>query len=507
LTAVKTSTSDLRREDPASGLVRYHATKTPRFGSTAFGTSSTDSTSDATGTPPRHGASWLYTTSAHSAALEFFHTLPEVEKAFYSFFLQFHQRSQATYNGHKAIWDGFADDFPFNNSAFARKYATWESCVADLGRMPFLREMYGVHAQYDAYMDFKKAKKAFEWCDAALKDTVLPEIQRAVKWDREFEDRRTERESKASRVIFIVDEDPRTFSEYKTEITQTSTPIIERPDPSPTHNEYLATSSDRLPGSLMSSWHMEGDSLDPVLIRAAASQGVAPPRCTPKVVVDCVREEFENMISKELNILRGLHWEKILHYHSMDPMNVDEDTQTEDDEEVQSLGSPDEGQNSEATRENQQANDGQAGDSESTYDAHGEKRARPPVWGDGYLMYLEPRKRVRFNSNLPDRPIGKCDTLGHAPMTEYNFQVEGYHSLAAMLKDILGFVSLNYEWDHDVKMLAALEPGPVHTTMMDADRVVEITPSEKPESRSERLLRLMSTDARMATSVARKRSP
>jgi hypothetical protein len=245
----------LQREVSIGGLVRYDPTSIPRSNpsSSTDGTPSAEDTSNTNSTPPRRGVSWLYTSSSHNAALEFFHTLPEVEKAFYTFFLQSHRRYEAEYNRHKEVWEGFAEDFPFNNLAFARKYATWESCVADLERMPFLREMYGLQAQLHAYFDYKKAEKAFKWCDTAFEDTVLPEIQRAVKWDREFEDRRIERESKASRVIFIVDEDPRMFSEYKTKITQTSTPIIELPDSSPTREDYLATSGDRLPGSLMSS--------------------------------------------------------------------------------------------------------------------------------------------------------------------------------------------------------------------------------------------------------------
>jgi hypothetical protein len=207
-----------------------------------------------------------------------------------------------------------------------------------------------------------KGGEGVKWCDTAFEDTILPEIQRAVKWDREFEDRRIERESKASRVIFIVDENPRMFSEYKTKITQTSTPIIELPDSSPTREDYLATSGDRLPGSLMSSWHMEGDSLGPILISVAASLGVAPPRCTSKATLERVQEGFENMISEELNVLRGLHWKEILRYHSADPM--DEDTEIEEsedgEEEGQTSGSTAESQTSGTSRESQQADDDQA---------------------------------------------------------------------------------------------------------------------------------------------------
>jgi hypothetical protein len=476
----------LQREASIGDLVRYDPTSIPRSNpsTSTDETSSADGASNTTGTPPRRGASWLYTSSSHNAALEFFHTLPEVEKAFYTFFLQSHQNYEAEYNGHKEVWEGFAEDFPFDNPAFARKYPIWGSCVAHLERMQFLREMYGLQAQFNAYFDYKKAEKKFKWCDAALKDTTLPEIQRAVKWDVEFEDRRIERESKASRIIFIVDEDSRVFLEYKTKITQTATPIVERPDSSPTREDYLATSSDRLPGSLISSWHMEEDSLDPVLIRAAAAQGVTPPRCTPKSTLDGVQEGFENMISEELNVLRGLHWEDILRYHSANPM--DEDTEIEDsedgEEEEQSSASATGGQASgashdEASHEYQQAQDGQAGDGQAAEDVHGEKRERPPVWGDGSLMYLESRKRVRLNSQLPDHPIGKHDQVGYAPTTEYSIHVEG---LADMFQDV---PDLDHEWDRDIKMLDAPEPEPVHTTMTDVDKVIEITPPAQPKSR------------------------
>jgi hypothetical protein len=226
------------------------------------------------------------------------------------------------YNGHKEVWEGFAEDFPFDSPAFARKYATWESCVADLERMPFIREMYGLQVQFVAYMDYKTAKKAFKWCDAALKDTILPEIQRAAKWDREFEDRRIEHESKASRVIFIVDEDPRMFSEYKAKIIQTFTPIMERPD-SPTRQDHLATSNDKIPGSLMSSWHLEGDSLDPVLIYKISSKRVkmvsdSPIMLTPVTYVQrkCMLTDMDKMtIGKVVSRVQELHLQ-----HQIDTM-------------------------------------------------------------------------------------------------------------------------------------------------------------------------------------------
>jgi hypothetical protein len=79
----------LQREVSIGGLVRYDPTSIPRSNpsSSTDGTSSADDTSNTNSTPPRRGASWLYTSSSHNAALEFFHTLPEVEKAFYTFFL------------------------------------------------------------------------------------------------------------------------------------------------------------------------------------------------------------------------------------------------------------------------------------------------------------------------------------------------------------------------------------------------------------------------------------
>jgi hypothetical protein len=166
-------------------------------------------------------------------ALEFFETLPEVEKAFYNFFLKYHSYTKAEYNRTKGIWEAFADTILFDNPTFARKWSTWEACAKD---------------------------------------------------------RLIERASMAQRVIIIVDEDARMFSEYKTSIVDVSTPIIERPDPSSTRTENFVADSWRFPTGTMSSWHIEGDSLDPILINTADVLGVAAPRFTPKSTLDRVNE-------------------------------------------------------------------------------------------------------------------------------------------------------------------------------------------------------------------------
>ena len=59
------------------------------------------------------------------------------------------------------------------------------------------------------------------------------------------------------------------------------------------------------------------------------------------------------------------------------------------------------------------------------------KRETNPVRGDGHLMYAPPKKRMRFNWQLPNRPIGKCDLLGCAETREYDFRIVRRHSLAS----------------------------------------------------------------------------
>jgi hypothetical protein len=112
-------------------------------------------------------------------------------------------------------------------------------------------------------------------------------------------------------------------------------------------------------------------------------------------------------------------------------------------------------------------------------------------------MYLEAKKRVRLNSQLPDHPIGKHDRVGYAPITEYSIDVEGYHSLADLYKDVPG---LDHFWYKNiVEMLDAPEPEPIHTTMTDVDKVIDITTPSSRSPRSERLLRPALANARTVT--------